>query len=220
MERPKDISINAPVAIVIIILFHLVGLAGLSIPSTRPLFLQIVPWHLLLMLVVITLSHKNITSRFGLFVLLMFLLGFSAEWIGVHKGWLFGNYSYGNTLGYQLFVIPLMIGVNWFLLIYATGVTMQRSRLKSASFRILTGAVILVVLDILIEPIAIKFDYWHWDNSIIPLKNYICWFFVSAAMLYVFELFNFKKQSIAAPVLLATEFVFFGLLNLIVLLQR
>jgi putative membrane protein len=107
MERPKDLSINPPVAIVIIILFHLVGLIGFSIPSTRPLFLQIVPWHLLLMLVVITLSHKNITSRFGLFVLLMFFLGFIAEWIGVHKGWLFGNYSYGSTLGYKLFVIPL-----------------------------------------------------------------------------------------------------------------
>jgi putative membrane protein len=218
MERPKDISINPPIAIVIIILFHLVGLIGFSIPSTRPLFLQIVPWHLLLMLVVITLSHKNITSRFGLFVLLMFLLGFIAEWIGVHKGWLFGSYSYGSTLGYQLFVIPLMIGVNWFLLIYAAGVTMQRSRLKSTSFRVLTGAIILVALDILIEPIAIKFDYWHWNNNAIPLKNYICWFFVSAAMLYVFELFSFKKQSIAAPVLLATEFVFFGVLNLIVLL--
>jgi putative membrane protein len=148
----------------------------------------------------------------------MFFLGFSAEWIGVHKGWLFGNYSYGSTLGYKLFVIPLMIGVNWFLLIYAVGVTMQRSRLKSTSFRVLTGAIILVALDVLIEPVAIKFDYWHWSNNAIPLKNYICWFFVSAAMLYVFELFNFKKQSIAAPVLLATEFVFFGVLNLIVLL--
>jgi putative membrane protein len=95
---------------------------------------------------------------------------------------------------------------------------MHHSRLKSTSFRILTGAIILLALDILIEPVAIKFDYWHWNNSIIPLKNYICWFLVSAAMLYVFELFSFKKQSIAAPVLLATEFVFFGVLNLIVLL--
>jgi putative membrane protein len=111
-----------------------------------------------------------------------------------------------------------MIGVNWFLLIYAAGVTMQRSRLKSAFFRIVTGTIVLVVLDVLIEPVAIKFDYWHWDNNIIPLKNYISWFFVSAAMLYVFELFNFKKQSLAAPALLATEFVFFGVLNLIVLL--
>ena len=218
MERPKDISIDPPAAIVIIILFHLVGLAGFAVPSLRPLFVQIVPWHLLLMLIVIILGHQKFSNKFMLFMLIIFLSGFGLEWLGVHKYWLFGDYNYGKTLGLKLFDIPLMIGVNWFLLIYATGVTMQRSRLKSSFFRVITGALILVVLDILIEPVAMKFDYWHWDTDIIPLKNYVCWFFVSAAMLYVFELFSFKKQSIAAPALLATEFVFFGGLNIIVLL--
>ncbi|MCQ6960064.1 carotenoid biosynthesis protein [Mucilaginibacter aquariorum] len=217
MERPKDLSISPRVAIIVIILFHVVGLVGLSIPVTRPVFLQIVPFHLLLMLVVIILSHHKLSSRFGIFILIIFWFGFIAEWIGVHKGWLFGNYAYGETLGLKLFDIPLMIGINWFLLIYAAGVTMQRSRLKSAFFRVITGATVLVLLDLIIEPVAIKFDYWQWNDSIIPLKNYACWFLVSAGMLYVFELFSFKKQSIAAPVLLITEFVFFGVLNLILI---
>jgi putative membrane protein len=220
MERPKDLSISPRAAIIIIILFHVVGLVGLSIPATRGLFLSIVPFHLLLMLVVITLSHHKLNSRFGIFVLIVFWLGFIAEWVGVHKGWLFGNYAYGETLGLKLAGIPLMIGVNWFLLIYATGVTMQRSRLRSAFFRIIAGAGLLVLLDIFIEPVAIKFNYWHWNTGGIPLKNYACWFLVSAVMLYIFELFAFKKQSIAAPVLLITEFVFFGLLNLAILLTN
>jgi putative membrane protein len=217
MERPKDLSISPRVAIIVIILFHVVGLVGLSIPVTRPVFLQIVPFHLLLMLVVIILSHHKFNSRFGIFILIIFWFGFIAEWIGVHKGWLFGNYAYGKTLGLKLSDIPLMIGVNWFLLVYAIGVTMQRIRLKSAFFRVITGAAVLVLLDLLIEPVAIKFDYWHWVGSI-PLKNYICWFLVSAGMLYVFEWFDFKKQSKVAPVLLVTEFVFFGVLNLILIL--
>ena len=215
MERPKDLSISPRVAIIVIILFHVVGLFGLSIPVTRPVFLQIVPFHLLLMLVVIILSHHKLSSRFGIFILIVFWFGFIAEWVGVHKGWLFGNYAYGNTLGLKLFDIPLMIGVNWFLLVYAAGVTMQRSRLKSAFFRVKTGAAVLVLLDLLIEHVAIKFDYWQWVGSI-PIKNYICWFLVSAGMLYVFELFSFKKQSIAAPVLLITEFVFFGILEVVI----
>jgi putative membrane protein len=217
MERPKDLTISPRIAIIIIILFHLVGFVGLSVPATRGLFLSIVPFHLLLMLAVITLGHHKLSSRFGLFILIIFWLGFIAEWIGVHKGWLFGNYIYGETLGLKLSGIPLMIGVNWFLLIYATGVTLQRSRLKSAFFRIITGAGALVLLDVLIEPVAISFNYWHWNTGSIPLKNYACWFLVSAGMLYLFELFRFKKQSIAAPVLLVTEFVFFGLLNLMIL---
>lgn len=218
MERPQNLNITPRIAIVIIILFHLVGLVGLSFPATRPLFLQIVPFHLLLMLGVIVLGHHKLNSRFGIFILVVFWLGFLAEWIGVHKGWLFGNYAYGKTLGIKLSDIPLMIGVNWFLLIYAVGVTMQRGRLKSAFFRVVTGAAILVLLDVLIEPVAIRFDYWAWVNNSIPLKNYVCWFGVSAVMLYIFELFSFKKQSMAAPVLLITEFVFFALLNVIVMI--
>lgn len=215
MERSQSLSITPKAAIFIIVLFHLVGLIGLSLSATRPLFLQIVPFHLLLMLFIVVFGHKKLSSNFGIFLLIIFWLGFLAEWVGVHKGWLFGNYAYDSTLGLKLSGIPLMIGVNWFLLIYATGVAMQRSRLKSTFFRVTTGAILLVLLDVLIEPIAIQFNYWHWNSPAIPLKNYVCWFLVSVMMLYIFELFSFKKQSIAAPVLLITQFVFFGLMNVI-----
>jgi putative membrane protein len=217
MERPKNLTVSPRIAIIIIILFHVVGFIGLSVPVTRGLFLSIVPFHLALMLAVIVLTHHKFNSRFGIFLLVVFWLGFIAEWIGVHKGWLFGHYAYDGTLGVKLSEIPLMIGVNWFLLVYATGVTLQRSRLKNTFLRIIAGAGLLVLLDVLIEPVAIRFNYWHWLTGSIPLKNYLCWFLVSAVMLYLFEWFSFKKQSIAAPVLLVTEFVFFGLLNLVML---
>jgi putative membrane protein len=199
--------------ITIIILFHLVGLIGLSIPSLRPLFLKIVPWHLLLMLVVIIISHKPVNGSFLLFALLIFITGFFAEWVGIHKNWLFGNYNYGDTLGIKLDAVPLTIGINWFLLIYATGVLMERSRIRSIFIRVITGALLLVLLDVLIEPVAMRFDYWHWANGLIPIKNYVCWFAVSAVMLFVFEQFRFKKQSMVAPVLLITEFLFFAVLH-------
>ncbi|MFD0794272.1 carotenoid biosynthesis protein [Mucilaginibacter litoreus] len=216
MERQKDIARPAKVSVAIIILFHLVGLVGLSVPSLRPLFLQIVPWHILLMLLVMILNHKWLNWQLIVFAIFVIVSGFGLEWLGVHKYWLFGDYNYGETLGYKLFDIPLTIGVNWFLLIYATGVLMQRSRLKSKWAKVLLGAVLLVLLDLLIEPVAMHLDYWDWDFHVVPLKNYICWFGVSFMFLWVFELFNFKKQNIAPPVLLFTEFVFFGILNLLV----
>lgn len=216
MERPQDLNITPKTAIIVIILFHAVGLVGFCIPALRPLFLQLVPWHLLLMLVVTVLSHAGRDNKFYVFIAIAFLLGFIAEWTGVHTGLLFGNYAYGKTLGLKLVEIPLMIGVNWFLLVYATGITLQHSRLKSPIMRVLTGAAILVVLDLLIEPVAIKFDYWSWTDGTIPLKNYLCWFLLSAVMLFVFEAFKFKKQSRAGLVLLITEFVFFGVLGLVV----
>jgi putative membrane protein len=203
------------IAVIIIVLFHLVGLIGFILPSLDVIFLQLVPWHLLLMTGVIIYSHNKPDSRLLLFALLIFIVGFMAEFTGVHTGWLFGSYTYGETLGIQLFHIPLMIGINWFLLIYSTGVVLQRSMIKNVLVRIITGAMILVMLDILIEPIATHFDYWHWAGNNIPLKNYICWFLLSALLLFIFEKLKFKHQSIVAAVLLIMQFVFFGVLGIV-----
>jgi len=223
MERAKDLrpaafnmlmSTKNRICIAVIILFHLVGLIGFIIPSSTVLFIALVPWHLLLMLGVIFYNYNRLDGRFLLFALIIFMAGFMAEYIGVHTGWLFGHYSYGGTLGAKLFDIPLLIGINWFLLIYAVGVTLQRSRLKSRLVRILAGAMLLTLLDVLIEPIAVHFDYWHWLDAGIPFKNYICWFILSALLLFIFEQFKFKRQSIVAPALLIAQFVFFAVLNL------
>lgn len=199
----------------LIILFHLIGLVGLILPFTRPLFLILVPWHLLFMLVIIVSAHEQVDLRFLFFALLIFIIGLGLEWLGVHQHWLFGNYQYGKTLGYQLSDVPIIIGVNWFLLVYSAGVLMQRSRIKHMALRIITGAFLLFLLDILIEQVAIRFDYWHWANGVIPVKNYVCWFFVSMMMLWVFEMFRFKKQGITGPVLLVMQFVFFGILCIV-----
>lgn len=216
MERPQGMTLNkATWSVIIIILFHIVGLVGFAVPVLRPLFLQIVPFHLLLMLAVVLVNHYRPDENFWLFAFLIFIAGIAAEWVGVHKQWLFGNYHYGKTLGTKVWDIPLMIGVNWFLLIYATGVLMQRSRLKSMIARIITGALVLVLLDVLIEPVAIRFDYWSWAEGYPPVKNYVCWFLVSAVFLGVFEQFKFKPQNIVAPILLLVQFGFFGLMLLV-----
>ncbi len=198
--------------IIIIVLFHTVGLIGLSMPSFRPLFLQLVPWHILLMLIVIIASHRPLDYRILLLALFVFIVGYVAEWIGVHKNWLFGNYSYGETLGLKFYDIPLIIGVNWFLLIYSCGVLMQQLRIRNVFSRVITGAIILVLLDLLIEPVAVKLDYWHWANNTIPLSNYAGWFLLSAVMLFAFEKSGFKKQSVVAPVFLLIQVLFFAVL--------
>lgn len=199
--------------IAIIILFHFVGLIGLSSSLTHDVFIQIVPFHLLLMLGVIVYSHHHLNQNFLFFAAFIYVLGFYAEWVGVHTGLLFGNYAYGETLGLKLFDIPLMIGVNWFLLIYATGVSIQRYMFKTVLGRVIAGSFVLVILDFLIEPVAVEFDQWHWEGYRIPFSNYVCWFFVSAIMLYMFEKFKFSRQSIVAPVFLLTQFIFFVVLH-------
>ena len=198
----------------VFILFNLVGLIGLSLPSLRPSFLQVIPLHLLFMFILIGINHHQIDNWFLLFIILTCSLGFAAEWLGVHTNILFGKYHYGQVLGIKLAGIPLTICINWFIVIYTVGVTTIRLKIKNTLARILVGAIILVLLDLLIEPVAIRFDYRQWQANSVPFFNYVSWFFLSVIMLYFFELFKFKRQNWAATILLISQFVFFGVFNI------
>jgi putative membrane protein len=197
----------------IVVIFHLVGLAGLYFAPTKPYFLHLVPFHLWLMALIVVFNHDYVNSKFLAFVCIIIAAGWLIEYAGVHTGNLFGDYTYGHTLGFRLSGIPVLIGINWFVLVYAAGVAMRKLKIWSMFLRIIGGATLLVVLDFLIEPVAMRLDYWHWDGNEAPLQNYACWFAVSAVLLFVFEQFKFTKQSMVAPSILICQFIFFAALQ-------
>lgn len=199
---------------ILIVLFHIVGLIGFLTPSLNPLFVKIVPFHLLLMIGLILYSHSQRNKDFWLFLLVTYLSGFMIEVFGVSTGYIFGSYQYGDTLGFKIAEVPLLIGVNWVILIYSAGVTIKLLPIKSHVLRSVIGAFFLVSLDFLIEPIAIKFDYWSWTGMNIPFQNYVAWFIFSFIMFLFFYSRQFKKQNLAAVVLLISQVVFFAALNL------
>lgn len=222
MERTQNLKPIRPVrglyeretnTVRVIVIFHLVGFIGLYFLPTKPYFLHLVPVHLWLMMLLVFINHDEPDTKFLAFTGIVVLAGWLVEYGGVHTGSLFGNYTYGHTLGISILKVPLLMGINWFLLTYATGVSMRKLKIKPMILRILAGAVLLVILDFLIEPIAQRLDYWHWDGNEAPLQNYICWFVISAALLLVFELFKFKKQSMVAPSILICQFIFFAALQ-------
>jgi putative membrane protein len=204
------------IAITIIILFHVVGLAGFYIPALQALFVKVVPYFILLMVGVIVYSHQTLNKFFAIFCVSIILLAYGAEWRGINKHTLFGDYSYGDVLGIKYDDVPLIIGFNWLLITYATGVFM-RYLVDHFALRIIGGAIVMVFLDMFIEPVAVKYDFWHWHigNSQLtgPISNYIDWFFVSLFFLTIFEAFQFKKQNRVGVVMLAAQFTFFILMR-------
>ncbi len=196
----------------IIILFHLVGLYGFLNPNLTDFFIQLVPFHLLLMLALLVISGNDGSMNIRLFALVVFIFGFLIEVAGVNTGLIFGSYTYGATLGLKLWETPLLIGVNWLILVYSTGVLLN-GFWPNKYFLALLGAIILVSIDFLIEPVAITYDYWSWTQQIIPMQNYLGWFAVSFTMFILFTSVNFKKQNRSAIVLFVTQVCFFIILN-------
>lgn len=197
----------------IVILFHCVGLYGFLTPELNDLFIKLVPFHLLLMLSLMIVSGYDGTRDILLFALVVYAAGFLVEVVGVNTGLIFGSYTYGSTLGLKLWHTPLMIGVNWLILVYTTGVLLQTVKINKYALAAL-GAAMLVSIDFLIEPVAIKYDYWSWQGGQIPMQNYIGWFIVSFLMFLFFNRMNFRKQNPAAVVLFFTQLVFFIVLNI------
>lgn len=200
------------VTIILVILFHSIGAVGFLLPALQPLFMQLVPYHLLLMLGLLGLTAYDGSPGLLIFGAIIFLLGFLVEVLGVNTGLIFGQYTYGKTLGFKLWNTPLLIGVNWLILVYSIGVSLNKLRLGPFLFAVL-GAFLMVMIDCLIEPVAIRFDYWTWHDENIPLQNYLGWFLVSFLFFLVFNAFNFRKQNSLAFVMVVSQFAFFLVLN-------
>ncbi|WP_245681390.1 carotenoid biosynthesis protein [Arcticibacter eurypsychrophilus] len=199
----------------LVVLFFTVGLGGFLYAPLIDLFKALVPYHLLLMLVLMIISQPGKKEHFWLFFLLIYMAGFMIELIGTRTGLVFGRYHYGSTLGIKLVGTPLMIGVNWILVIYSAGMLLSALRIRNFYLFLLIGASLVTLLDYLIEPVAIQFDYWSWDSAVIPMQNYVVWFVFSALLLGLFYKMDFRKQNVAAATLFIMQFVFFLVLRVL-----
>jgi putative membrane protein len=202
------------IAIALLIIFYLVGIIGLSYKEWQPLFLSLTPYNLLLTLGIFFWSNESLNKKMILSFIITFFIGYGVEVAGVHTGVLFGVYQYGSTLGIKLLDVPLLIGVNWFLLAIASkGIAEKIS--NNSSLNIILAALLMVLLDVLIEPVAIQLDFWNWENNVIPFQNFIMWFITALVIQYIFSKLHPQLNIVMCFGVYIVQLVFFGILNLV-----
>ena len=160
------------IAIGLIWLFHVSGIVGI-IYSDPTWFIQATPLNLLLSFVLL-LINTHLNKKTVFLILLCFITGMVAEIIGVKFGFLFGNYTYGKALGYKVMEVPLMIGINWSILIFITGFIVQLF-FDIIWARIIVGIALMLFLDLVIEPVAPVLDFWTFESGLASYHNYIGW---------------------------------------------
>jgi putative membrane protein len=201
------------ILIVILIIFYTVGTIGILSPSYTNYFLPLSFFNLLLSFIVILIATNKLTINFLLFILFCFLVGIVIELIGTKTGLLFGDYAYGKNLGIKISGVPIVIGINWAILIITSASITNRLHI-SVLIKIILSAVLMTFLDILMEPVAIKSDFWHWNKGVIPFYNYVCWFFISLLLNYLYFTFKLVKSNKVYDTLFIIILVFFSLLNI------
>jgi putative membrane protein len=193
--------------IAIIVIFYSVGMIGTHIPNYRNSFFELSYFNLLLSFGILLASRVNMNKKFIGFLIFSFLIGMTVEWIGVHTGLLFGNYKYGENLGLKLFEVPLVIGLNWSMLTVITASFVDRIK-STMIIKIVSSAALMTLFDVLMEPVAITSDFWHWKGDI-PLYNYVCWFIVSLVLQAVYFRKQLAESNKVHDVLLFSMTVFF-----------
>ncbi|MFN5182260.1 MAG: carotenoid biosynthesis protein [Bacteroidota bacterium] len=200
------------VLILILAILYTVGVLGLLNSSTRPYFIMLTPYNLLITMIFYVWANRDFRFHFFLLSFIVMVCGWTIEWAGVHTGVLFGKYEYGHTLGYKIQRIPLIIGVNWFLLCFSSRAIFKKV-FKNVWLVTVSSSLLMCGLDFLIEPIAVKFDFWNWDKNIIPVQNYFMWFISSFMLNMIIQKSDLKLNFKSGIIIFSTQTMFFGVLN-------
>lgn len=204
------------------------GLMGILFTPYRDWFVNNTPLVLLIMFLLLSKSQMNQSKKYIVFFLIAFMTGMITEIIGVNTGLLFGHYQYSNVFGLKLFGVPLLIGLNWFIIVTCadsffnqnTALVQQKINLNISKkalviYEIVGGAIIATCFDIILEPVAIELNFWTWENAQVPVSNYICWFLISTALLAVNRYFKMLERNPFATILFIIQGTFFLILNLL-----
>ena len=215
MEREKSFYLKYSVWFIYII--FAVGILGHSFELTRKLMLELTPYTLLICAFVVIIPY--LIEKKGI-ILLWFLTTFVGtfilEVIGVKTGAVFGNYTYGDVMGLKLFEVPVIIGINWvFVILGAVLISNLITPQKIASS--LIAALLALLFDLSLEPVAVGLGYWEWAGNSIPTQNYIAWFVIGFSAAFYFNLLNPKINLSLARHYFIAQIVFFFSINLILI---
>jgi len=202
------------IILVILYAFGLIGLvSGLNVMQNTPFSLLVTPFLLFV-------SHNRFDTRFLAYTLIVFVCSFLVCWLGVSTGSIFGQFFYGNNLGYKLFDVPLIMGLSWLTSSYCSSIVATKifSNADESSFVIrnaqfvipFTGAMLVVLLQFFVEQVASAYDFWYWKAQEVPLQNYTAWFAFSFAFNYLFYKLNIDTDNKVAIWLYGLQVVFFA----------
>ena len=190
-------------------LFHVSGAIGI-IYGDADWFTEATPLNLIICFMLLLFNLK-INTKSLITLLICYTAGLSAEIIGSNFGFLFGQYQYGSTLGIKWMGVPLIIGVNWCLLVFICA-TIASTFSKKLFQKACIGTFLMLFLDLLIEPVAPALDFWKFQEGIAGVHNYLGWAVVAFPLQLVFAKWNIKLDTKYSFHLYLLQSIFFILM--------
>jgi len=195
------------------IIFYAFGLLLYFMPLTHELFIRVTPYTLLFVAVAIFSHHTAWNIKTIAVFVSIFILSMLIEILGVATGQLFGVYEYGKGLGIKIANVPMVIGLNWVFLTYASNSIISKYTSKNISI-IVGAALLMVVYDIMLEKVAPLMQMWQFSENDPPLRNYMVWFLLALCFNAAIQFFKIDTRNRPARWLFCIQFVFFVIIVL------
>ena len=193
-------------------LINISGFFGV-LSDQKEFFLSTSPFAILITFILLILNYDFKQKGFISALISIISIGFLVEFLGVNYDLFFGSYEYGDNLGYKIGGVPIIMSINWLVLIFLTGSFAEKIIPNSLPLKVLLASLLMVFIDVFLEICAPKLDYWKFNDEIVPMSNYNSWFIISAICLYIyFRLIKDKEHTLSTNVLVI-YFAFFGLLS-------
>ncbi|HSV75910.1 MAG TPA: carotenoid biosynthesis protein [Bacteroidales bacterium] len=206
-------SNKANIVKVLLAFYYLVGFLGLTHPLTAELFKSLIPFTILASTFILLLYHPAWHKWHIAAFAVIALLGYWIEVAGVATGIIFGDYEYLYALGFEILKTPPIIGLNWLMLIYAVFSLLEPLKWPALA-KIFAGSLLMVGYDIILEPVAMALNMWTWEGEIVPIQNYMAWFFISFLFLFIMHRSKVVAKNPIGGYLFVLQFAFFLALNI------
>lgn len=193
--------------------FYAVGFLLFMLPVTRNLFFHITAISILLVIAAIFYHHERWTKACLFVFSFIAVSSFLIEMFGVNSGQIFGVYTYDIGLGLKINGTPLLIGINWVFLVYASQAIVS-SKVHNPYARILGGSLLMVVYDSVMELAAPFMNMWHFNTCYPPIQNFVVWFLAALIFHSLFIAFKIPVNNKSAKALFWSQLLFFSLISL------
>lgn len=203
---------------VLMVVMFVVGFVGHSLEATLPWMMALTPYFLFVfgtLAILPVLLERNIS--FYVWSAAVLAVTFFLEAAGTATGRIFGPYTYGGSLGPKLLEVPVVIAFNWVLVILGA-LSLARLITGNRLAAAFLGAALAAGFDFLLEPAAMRLDYWNWTGVTtpagIPVQNYAAWFLIALAAGLPFSLLRIPAKSRVPMAYFLIQAVYFAALRL------
>lgn len=198
------------IGILFLWLTHTSAFIGINL-GYEDFFLPLSVYNLWFIFIVLVGFYPIRTQAQILLFLSIAVVGFFAEVLGVASGKIFGEYAYGENLGFKIADVPIIIGINWAILSFVCTSLANYVVTKSIYLKTILASGFMILFDIFIEHSAPTFDFWEFELSPVPLQNYISWFILALIFNYAVLKMNFKSDTKVCFHIYTVQVLFFML---------